>query len=780
MPRVDQKRVLQAVGITSGIGSMLVGARQAGFQVVGNIEWRKYYHHRDSEGRNTFTENFPGAFMKYRVDDLTSRELSLASGCDLAIGHPECGNFSVLSGSRKNRLEMLNDPCDIPLFVDLIAQLQPRFFVMDDLPKSFGPFPIEKYWEKLPGYDLFPEWVSNWGYGNVQKFRNRMFMVGARKEEKWAFTPGETKQCLTVRQAIRDLGEPGDGTPNHDSHENNSCPGRFANMPQFGDKLTWKQFAEYIRDLPEGKDFRYQRADGVVKVRIGSCKVRWDGPSPVLSGGNPHFHPLRCYPLTVRERARIQGFPDDFIFYGTKLNDQGEWTYDRNVHMIKQTGKAMPVEFCRYVSVVIAAAINNVPFESSGARILKPNPHVDTAKKWFCDNVGYADQERACGVCWLKDHCEIRVRKYGLGVLLTQPVNQPVKKIKARTTTPLVQAAEATSAVSKVASVKSGSKSLGGQPILIRPIDIEVLSNPGGTRSDGLEPVCCYPGGIPGDYHCQCEYCLQSIGELRRPDGSYYSRLERRGYYDPSEKGKKGGGHIAKTPLHIARWAVQQYTCKGDWVLDPTAGSGTTLVESLIQGRNAAGVELEYGDILRKNVSRHVDGLTMAVIGLGDARGLRSFLSKSELPPGQLVINNPPYSGDVSVRETWDKVKGMGLTEDQSKYLYDKSLPNLAFLRENDEYWSTLKSIYRVAVDWLSPGGHFVVGVKDMMREKKPFLLHRDLCLLLSSLEPLEFVGMSFLRHYPLTLHLNTYKKFHGVDPPLYQTIIVFRKGGEA
>ena len=68
---------MRAVGITCGIGSLLIGARQAGFEVVGNIEWRKYYHARDQHGRNTFTENFRGAFFREKIDDLTPQELSL-------------------------------------------------------------------------------------------------------------------------------------------------------------------------------------------------------------------------------------------------------------------------------------------------------------------------------------------------------------------------------------------------------------------------------------------------------------------------------------------------------------------------------------------------------------------------------------------------------------------------------------------------------------------------------------------------------------------------------
>lgn len=55
------------------------------------------------------------------------------------------------------------------------------------------------------------------------------------------------------------------------------------------------------------------------------------------------------------------------------------------------------------------------PFESSGERLIAPNPYVDDAKRWYCDHVGYADQAHACAACWLYDGCTIRTTKYGIG-----------------------------------------------------------------------------------------------------------------------------------------------------------------------------------------------------------------------------------------------------------------------------------------------------------------------------------------------------------------------------
>lgn len=289
------------------------------------------------------------------------------------------------------------------------------------------------------------------------------------------------------------------------------------------------------------------------------------------------------------------------------------------------------------------------------------------------------------------------------------------------------------------------------------------------------EAVNVLSGVIPEEYHCRCDFCKKAIGELRQPDGSYYSRLERRQYYDPLEKGNSG--HIAKTPLHIARWAIQTYTKAGDWVLDPTIGAGTTAVEALTQWRNAAGMELEYGDVLQANIRKALDGREgiQAEIGVGDARNIGEFLDRID-KRFALIVNNPPYSGDSSMPSPKGKLTGKEHRHLETRFDYDKNLPNLAFLKEGQEYWEALKTIYEACVERLEVNGHFVIGVKDMTRNRKPFLLHLDLCNLMVDQLGLEFVGTAFLNHYPRTLFLNTYEKFYGAKPPFYQTINVFKK----
>jgi len=393
---------MRAIGITSGIGSMLIGAKQLGFEVLGNIEWRKYYHARDSYGRNSFEEYFNAPMYK-NIEELTEEEISKMSNADIAFGHPECGNFSNMSATAQQTrtlAEMRSDAGDIPIFTELVSKLKPRFFVQDNLPKSLMGYSIEDWARALPEYDLFPEWVSNWGYGNIQKFRKRFFMIGALKKENFVFRPFEIDDDLSLRIVLKNLPE-----ENQDKHteEGNMSKGRgiFSDDP-----MTWGQYKEFMLREKDGVTITYLAKDDTWKTHVGWRKAFSDGYVPVITGGCPIANPFTGLPFTIRERCRIQGFPDDFIIYGTKFLEDGTWNHSRNSAVIKQTGKSMPVEFCRYVTQIIKNHIQGVTsVKETSERILNPNPLISEAKQWYCKKIGYSHQSVVCDQCWIKK-CE--------------------------------------------------------------------------------------------------------------------------------------------------------------------------------------------------------------------------------------------------------------------------------------------------------------------------------------------------------------------------------------
>jgi len=398
---------MRAIGATCGVGSMLIGARRAGFDIEGMIEWRPYYHHKDERDRNTFTENFPGAFM---VKSITSNldfqfknwkwQNESRDPIDLVMGHPDCGNYSVLSNSLGNTDESQKEPGDIPIFVDIVRRLKPRFFVQDNLPRSLIGYPIQKWAAELSEYDLYPEWVSNWGYGNIQKCRKRFFMIGARKDEKFVFKPNEFDHDGTMRKVL--FKEPAPEFNN----ELHSLTGRcsLGKGIKHDGYLNWEELRDYVLDgIKEGGSLDYIKADGSVGQHIGTQKGYKDKHAFVLTGGSSFpLSPWTGLPLSIRDRARIQGVPDDFRFYGMRVEADGTWLCTKNSKIVKQVAKFMPIQFCEYISTQIRTHIYKEEFKASGTRLLNPNKYIDEAKKWYCETHGYSNQSGACEQCWIK------------------------------------------------------------------------------------------------------------------------------------------------------------------------------------------------------------------------------------------------------------------------------------------------------------------------------------------------------------------------------------------
>jgi hypothetical protein len=222
-------------------------------------------------------------------------------------------------------------------------------------------------------------------------------MIGAKKEEGFIFQPGEIDAPQAVKDYLKDLPD-----VNNEKHVCNGstgkCRGKYLGV--MDRHLTWEELFRVLPSIESGEKFCYLKDNGDTGYHLGWYKTYADKHSHVIHGTGSIFNPLTNRPLTIRERCRIQGLPDDFIIYGTKLNDQGEWNIGNNLAVLKQTGKCMPVQFCQYVSEQIAAHIKGKNFECSGQRILRENEFISNAKIWLCQQGHYLNK-----VC---DHCGVK------------------------------------------------------------------------------------------------------------------------------------------------------------------------------------------------------------------------------------------------------------------------------------------------------------------------------------------------------------------------------------
>ena len=128
--------------------------------------------------------------------------------------------------------------------------------------------------------------------------------------------------------------------------------------------------------------------------------------------------------------------------------------------------------------------------------------------------------------------------------------------------------------------------------------------------------------------------------------GQVCSREQRRGRYLPESL-----AHPGKMLPSIARYLISTYTDPGDWVCDPMAGIGTTLVEAVHLGRHGVGVEYEprWARLAAANV-RHAraQGATgRGEVITGDARQLPALLPVQLRGRISLVVTSPPYGAST-------------------------------------------------------------------------------------------------------------------------------------
>ena len=367
------KTKFTAIGSFAGIGAMLIP-----WKVLGNHENRKIHLHKSDDGKNTFTEYFKAPLWIDKIPEWVKEPTLIAA-------QPKCGGFSSLYGTGRHAgsktsgleqygsmlLETIND----------ISQTRPQVFYMDNLAKSLLLITPEMWRESLPEYNIHFYWVSNFHYGNPQKGRNRLFIIGSRNG--FQFIPRENKTGDTVADRIGDLLEkPWGEIPNHDKHSRDDTD----NICNLAKSNSWRDIAKFVRENCRcGENLPYRAKDGTTKRRIGSNKLHWDKHSHTLAGiKGAKFHPIHGYPISIRERCRLQGYPDDFVIQGTKYMPDGTWSLRKNPNPVRQLNNTIPLEFCEEFANQLCYFLKhgkNKYVWSQAIYGIKSNPIIDSANQ---------------------------------------------------------------------------------------------------------------------------------------------------------------------------------------------------------------------------------------------------------------------------------------------------------------------------------------------------------------------------------------------------------------
>jgi len=369
---------LKLIDLFSGAGGLTVGFDWLSgfpFETVWANDFNKY-------AVNTYNENFGHICVSGDIVDILSDPITVIPRADVVVGGPPCQGFSLLN---KQRADDPRKKLWIP-FMEVIDRSGAGIFVMENVPQLLGSLEHHEieHWAEQRGFRTWSGVLIAADYG-VPQTRRRAFIVGskdvdpsglfppprthhdpAKAPDQLAFIGGAyTRDCLAwrnVRDAIGDLPAPvgteiRDEPPPLDIH--------------FGRNPTPKSMARYRAIPEEGMNrFDLQRIAPeltptcwIKKISGGTDlfgRLWWDRPAFTIRTEffkpekGRYLHPQQHRPITHREAARFQSFPDEFRFTGTKIE------------IARQIGNAVPPRLAEAVAEQVYrlwSSAQNIPLD---------------------------------------------------------------------------------------------------------------------------------------------------------------------------------------------------------------------------------------------------------------------------------------------------------------------------------------------------------------------------------------------------------------------------------
>lgn len=333
---------MNAIDLFSGAGGLSKGFLDAGFNVLVGVD-------NDAAALRTFEYNHKGSVGLNA--DLSSQETidkikEIADGkeVDVVIAGPPCQGFS-LTGPRnfddpRNKLYLA--------VLELVRQLRPKAFIIENVPGMSTMYDgqvkneILKRFKNM-NYNVDCRILCAADYG-VPQVRKRLIFMGIRADIGEPHFPEPIltpEQYITCKEAISDL-------PSRENELGEDVD-RYVMSPQTDyQKLmrgkcnilynhvatAHKQFVkDTIALVPEGGNYKDLPEGWGESRKFHEAWTRYDGNKPsktIDTGHRNHFHYKYNRVPTIRENARLQSFPDDFVFTGTKTQQN------------RQVGNAVP------------------------------------------------------------------------------------------------------------------------------------------------------------------------------------------------------------------------------------------------------------------------------------------------------------------------------------------------------------------------------------------------------------------------------------------------------
>ena len=297
------------VDLFSCAGGLSLGFEMAGFNNVFSVEY-------DKKIAESYKKNFPTHNLLVKdIQEITDDEiitLQHNQEVDVVIGGPPCQGFSLAGRIGRSFVEDKRNYL-FKEFVRVVKIIDPPMFVMENVARILSHNKGETIKEltnefKKIGYNVQYKVLQAADYGVPQK-RQRIFIVGTKNKEFNFPTPIGT--TITVKEAIGDL-------PPLKSGERSEVPNHFSmnHSSQMLKKMSYIGDGGNRNQIPE--DLRPKTGDIRKYIRYDSQK-----PSVTVTGDmRKIFHYEQNRALTPRELARLQSFPDSFIFEGNSISIQ--------------------------------------------------------------------------------------------------------------------------------------------------------------------------------------------------------------------------------------------------------------------------------------------------------------------------------------------------------------------------------------------------------------------------------------------------------------------------
>ncbi len=333
---------MNAIDLFAGCGGLSKGFMDAGFNIIVGVD-------NNQPALNTFEKNHNGAvamnadLSKQETFDKI-KEIAGDRQIDVIIAGPPCQGFS-LTGPRnfddsRNKLYLA--------VIEIVKQYKPKGFIIENVPGMATLYDgqikdeILKRFKKI-GYNIECKILCAADYG-VPQLRRRLIFMGIRKDigkpcfPDPIFTESAYRTC---RDAISDLPSRVDELGKEEDAYTSAPKTEYQKLMRGNCNTLYNHVAtahkQFVKDtialVPEGGNYKDLPPGWGESRKFHEAWTRYDGNKPsktIDTGHRNHFHYEYNRVPTIRENARLQSFPDNFIFTGTKTEQN------------RQVGNAVP------------------------------------------------------------------------------------------------------------------------------------------------------------------------------------------------------------------------------------------------------------------------------------------------------------------------------------------------------------------------------------------------------------------------------------------------------